>query len=283
MNRLIGFFLMAIVCSCQLQAGVLNKLVGSFKKQCAPPPSIKILIEHDVNCIPLELTGKYSLYDPYLHSAISSRFIGKCRPLQALNDGIKWGEAFPRLYQLKVTPDEPSSLMIVNGKTYEGSLYIYDIGGTISIVHELSIESYITHYLAGFPDYYLHPEVLAAVAIAARTNAYFAACNPKTNYWAINANQASYAGQEGAPMEVAQAVYATRHMIMSQTGVYDKIATPFPAQFDHLPAMSDVKQPQIAKIDLKEANQMAQSGAHAAQILARAFPGATIMLIYQNN
>jgi len=266
---------------CELQGGVWNNIVSNFRGETAPPPPcIRVLIEHDVQKVPFEVTGKYSLYDPYSNSHISSRFVGKCREIQAMNDGIKWGEAFPGIYQIKVVPDEVSSQIVINGNIYDGSAYIYDIGGTISIVNQLPIETYVSQFLAEFPGQDLHPEVLAAVAIVTRTNSYFLTLNLRNSFWAADATKIGYKGREIVPYEISQAVYVTRYMIMSRTGVYDKQATPFAAQFDHLSPGVPAKDLAVSKISLKEANEMAQNGAHAAQILARAFPGTTIMLMH---
>ncbi len=280
MIRLLLLLMTAMSFGCELEGGIWNNVVNNFRGQTAPQaPCMRILVEHDVNKACLEITGKYSLHDPYTNSHISSRFAGKCREIEAMNDGLKWGEAFPGLYQIKIIPNEATSRAIVNGKIYDGSIYVYDIGGAISIVNQVPIENYISNLLAEFPDCTFHPEVLAAVAIVARTNAYFITSNPKNDYWFVDANSTNYQGQRPVSYEMNSAIYSTRYMIMSRTGVYDKVTTPFAAQFESQSIGATVKDTEISKISLKEAQIMAEKGAHAAQILAQAFPGSTIMLM----
>lgn len=264
-----------------LQAGVWDNIVNKFRGETTPPPpSMRVLVTHDVEKVRVDVTGKYSLYDPYTESHITSRFVGKSRDIQAMSDGLKWGEAFPGLYQLRINPDEPTTLTRIDGDEYPGSIYVYDIGGTISIVNQVPIEDYIRCILADFPDNTLHPEVLAAVAIVARTNAYFQASNPKNTYWAVDATKVGYRGRYPVPREIQNAVNSTRYMIMSRTGVYEGVTTPFAAQFDNISPKGTTKDLEVSRISLAEANEMAKKGEHAAQILAKAFPSSTIMLMH---
>ena len=80
------------------------------------------------------------------------------------------------------------------------------------------------------------------------------------------------------PAAVQKAIKNTRYMVMSKTGTYEGIVTPFPAHWstkDQGKAKSD-----FSRITIAEAEEMAQKGSHAAKILDRAFPKTTIQLIY---
>lgn len=278
------FFLVFVPFGSSLEGGIWNDIVDNFKgKTAPPPPAMRVLVEHDIDKIRVDVTGKYSLYDPYTKAHISSRFIGKSRDIQAMSDGLKWGEAFPGLYQILIKPDDADALTRVDGKEYPGMVYVYDIGGTISVVNQISIEDYIRFTLASFPEKNLHPEVLAAVAIVARTNAYYQASNPKNTYWAVDGSKVGYQGKYPVPREIEAAVSATRYMIMSRTGIYEGMSTPFPAQFVNPKGESVPKDAEAAKITLAEANAMAEKGEHAAQILGRAFPNSTIMLMHYSS
>lgn len=267
-----------------LQAGVWDNITGYFKGRTQPePPNIRVLLLHDVEGAKLEVHGKYSLFDPYTQSHISSRLVGKSRYIQAFADGLKWGEAFPGLYQIMIKPEEDNTMTVINGREYDNLIYIYDIGGTISIVNQIPVEDYVRSVLASYQNKYLEPETLAALAIVARTNAYFQAANPKNTYWAIDAEKVGYQGITRISPQVNDAVKLTRYMIMSRTGIYEGIATPFAAQFDGLSAGQSSKNMEASKISLEEANAMAQRGEHAAQILAKAFPGSTIMLMHYSH
>ncbi len=263
-----------------LQAGIMDNVTSFFKRNNrSEPPSIRILIAHNIEGANLEIRGRYSLYDPYTNSHISSRFAGKSRYIQTAGDGLKWGESFPGLYQLKIEPASEKTITTINGYDYEGKIYIYDIGGTISIVNQVPIEGYVQSILLNYQDQNLEPETLAALAIVARTNAYFQSFNPKSTYWAVEAQKVGFQGYTFGGVALNDAVQQTRDMVMSVTGVYEKVATPFAAQFGNLPVEQSAKNIIISKLTLEEANQMAQKGNHAAQILAKAFPGSTIMLM----
>lgn len=277
--RTLLLFLAFLPFSSPVQAGMWDNITGYFKGRARPePPTIRVLLLHDVEGAKLQVRGRYSLYDPYTNSHISTRFAGKSRYIQTVNDGLKWGEAFPGLYQIKIQPDEELTTTVINNHEYEGVVYVYDIGGTISIVNQIPVEEYVRSVLTAYHNQHLEPEALAALAIIARTNAYFQASNPKNTYWAVDAEKVGYQGWVPASREIDDAVKLTRYMIMSRTGVYEGVATPFAVQFDAL-STGQARDIETSKITLEEANAMAQKGDHAAQILAKAFPGSTIMLM----
>jgi len=264
-----------------IEAGIWNRITDTFQGTQKPlPPSIRVLLIHDAKGVDLEVKGKYSLYDPYTGDYLSSRFIGKNRHIQGLSDGLKWGEAFPGLYQIKIKPDSSDTVTVIDGKNYEGETYVYDIGGTISVVNDVPIEHYVKAILAQYQEMNLDPEMLSALAIVIRTNGYYQAVNPKNTFWAVNAQKIGYNGDHPVSPSIEEALKVTRYMIMSQTGVYEGMATPFAAQFDaRTPGGDSARDARIAKLSLEQANELAQKGEHAAQILGKAFPGTTIMLI----
>lgn len=278
--------------SASVHAGVWDSIVNTFTITKPKAPSIRVLIAYDVEKATLEVKGKYSLWDPNEDKndpskkereiTLLPRFAGKIRDVEATHEGIKWGETFPGTYQLKVLSETPSTALFVDNKEYKGNLYIYDVEGSLGIVNQTPIEDYLRSILADYDQYHLHPEALASVAIAARTNAYFQANNPKNTYWAVDAKKVGFNGLSDVSPEINEAVRATRHMIMSSTGVYEKVATPFPSQFNTttIPATKDAV---VSKISLEEVNKMAKNGEHAAQILAKAFPNTQIMLLEYAN
>lgn len=271
--------------SAPLQAGVWDNITGYFKENARPEaPTIRVLLLHNAEKANLEIKGKYFLFDPYTNTHISTRFTGKNRDIQAVSDGLKWGEAFPGIYQLKIKPDEKmSSYSVIDGREYTGDIYVYDIGGTISMVNQLSVEDYLRSILSAYQNLNLEPEALAALAIVARTNAYFQAANPKNTYWAVDAEKVGYQGRVSSSQSIENAIKGTRYMIMSRTGVYEGMATPFAAQFEGLSEGQTIKDAEVSKISVEEALAMAKKGDHAAQILAKAFPGTTIMLMQYSN
>lgn len=263
------------------------------KKNEAAQPMVRVLVANNVDSVDLEVRGQYSLYDPFVRDSetgkekhgeeewISTRFAGKNRPVQMLDDGLKWGEAFPGQYQLKITLDKPESVALIDGKPYAGNLYIYGVEGKVSVINEVPMESYVYSVLSQCQvPTEGQPEALAALAIAARTNAYYQSINPKTKYWAVEANKTGFAGNcVPQNSDLKRAVDVTSHMMMSRTGVYEGVSTPFAAQFGPLQGGRSPKEVQEAKISFEEANEMANQGEHAAQILFKAFPGTTIILM----
>ena len=200
---------------------------------------------------------------------------------QAIGGGLKWGEEFPNLHQIKIVDDKPDSIIIINGHHYKGPIYVYDVQGNLSIVNKVPIEDYVISVLGTTIDEQLELETLCALAIVARTNAYYQALSPKNKYWAIDAQDINYQGFTRGTEEIDAATRLTKNMVMSRTGVYEGVILPFPAQFDHAALGQSEKNVIVSKISIQEANAMAKQGEHAAQILGKAFPGSIIMLMYQ--
>ncbi|MBA3723127.1 MAG: SpoIID/LytB domain-containing protein [Parachlamydiaceae bacterium] len=279
-SRIFLLFLTIVLFGSGLEAGLWDNLKNMYGKNKQEIPTIQVLLVHDVEGVNLEVKGKYSLYDPYAKSYISSRFVGKSKKMEALRDGLKWGESFPGLYQLRIQPDEASTYVIIDNDEYSGPVSIYDVGGTISIVNQLPIEEFVRDVLSNLPLNNWHPELVSALAIVARTNAYYQAANPRTTFWALDAKSVGFKGNpsENEQSNIAkEAVRLTRNMVMSRTGVYERVATPFPAELGPI-GSGQFKNAGISQITIDEANQMAKNGEHAAQILGKAFPGTTIML-----
>lgn len=265
------------------QADMWDSVKGFFsKKEAKEAPSIKVLVVHDQPGVILEVKGKYKIFDPNTSNYISSRFIGKRKFIQAVHDGIKWGEEFPGIYQLMIQPDEKGTTTIADGIEYHGPVFVYDIGGAISIVNKVKIEDYLSSILSQrYRNQQFQEEALAAIAIAARTAAYYRAQNPKSQYWDVDGKQTDYQGyaaiQGATPME--KAIRSTRFMVMSLSGSDQEQITPFLAEWNSQTEKAN-HHAVFSQISLAEANEMAKKGVHAAQILEKAFPGVRIELIH---
>lgn len=262
-----------------LQAGWMD----SFRKP-APvlPPTIKVLLVHDKPGVVLEVKGKYKIFDPHTGEHISTRFTGKRKFIQGLRDGLRWGEEFPGIHQLMIVPDESKTTTIVDGVEYRGPIFIYDIGGSISIVNQVYIEDYLSAILPP-PKNPQPEEFLAAIAIAARTNAYYRVENPKSQYFSVDGSKVGYQGIPSLDPTSAmeKAIKATRYMVMSRTPEQDGRVSAFLAEWsDNASSTGPLKEAIVSTINMTEAQAMAQKGDHAAQILAKAFPGMRIELIH---
>lgn len=282
MMRII-LFLIAVCSFGTIKADMIEAVQSLWSQPASPPaPIVKVLVIHDVEGVTLEIKGKYNLADPHTNKHISTRLVGKSQFLQVIPDGLKWGEEFPGVHQLEIIPAAADTQVLVNGAEYKGKVQIYDIGRSISVINQLPVEEYLAYLL---PEQYpqaLPDEVLAALAITARTNACYHALNPKSKFWGIDARQEGYKGyaaiDPNSPMQ--KALKATRYMVLSQTGTYERVVTPFAAQWEARPSGSPKAVNSLITID--EAVDMAKKGAHAANILEKAFPRATVQLIYKN-
>lgn len=262
-----------------LQAGIWDSIKSTFvASEKLEPPKIRVLIVHNVDAAVIEVKGKYNIYDPLKNNKLGSYFLGKSNLLQPLSGGLKWGEEFPGVYQINIIPDDPNITTLVDGIEYKGNLYVYDIGGRISIVNEVDIEDYVSSVLGSTIDKPLSEEALAAAAIAARTQAYRSSLTASNPFWHIEAKQSKYQGNgvTGRFKEVEKAIVATRYMVMSQTGAYDRVLTPVAVQI--IPSGKVTN-----SLSLAEAEALAQKGDNAAKILNRTFPNTTIQLTHNFN
>lgn len=279
-SKTCAFLLAAIFSTSHLQSSVLDDFVNYFWKEEPKPPTIKVLLAHDQPGVVLEVkNGRYKIFDPKTNTLITTRFTGKRKYVQAVNDGLKWGEGFPGIHQIVVTPDDPSSTTFVDGVEYKGSIYVYDIGGTISIVNEIDIEDYLKDTLAAQFETDALQEELAAIAIAARTNATFQAKKRQTSFWDVDAAQVGYKGftsSVGHGYAIKKAIDNTKYMILEKEGA------PFPAIWGTATGGKVNKEKaDFARITLYEAEELAKKGEDAAVILSKAFPETKIKLDFK--
>lgn len=178
---------------------------------------IKVLLLENVDGALVEVKGRgYKIYDPHTNNRLGTRFFGKRYYVQALKNGLKWGEFFPKTYQIMIEPDEPSTTLLVDGKEYKGSLYIYQVGDKVHVINELSLDEYVSSVLGTKINQAYAPEALAATAITERTEAFYRAWKNKDSYWHVRASEVGYQGYAAThrPYGVDEAVKKTKNMIM---------------------------------------------------------------------
>ena len=263
-----------------VEAGFLSNMRNIFVKHQHPVPSIDVLVVNDKPSAVVEVNGKYQLFNPHTKKLISKRYIGKKKVMQTDSSGLKWGEGFPGIFQLTIIPDDHTVSITIDGVEYNGNVTVYDIGGAISIVNRISIEEFLKSTLPGKYSEPMPEEAMAAISIVARTDAYYLSHNPKNKFWAVDAVQVGYEGKQSlhpsSPMDLA--INSTRHMVLSQTGAYEGKVTPFSAHWGD--GRNTHQSVSSSRITLYEAEDIARTGGHAAQILSKAFPGTHIELIY---
>lgn len=158
------------------------------------PKDIKVLLEEEVDEILLEANGPYYIFNPENGSRITSGLLGKRFIVRATQNGIKWGEEFPGVYQIKVVPRSKENNLLIGGIQYEGAVIIYAVGSKINVVNELPIENYVKCLLSPKFLFPLENEVMSAIAILARTDAYYEASKGGNAFWHVDAKDVGYIG-----------------------------------------------------------------------------------------
>jgi|ERR1700722_8582328 len=228
-------------------------------------PKIKVLLEKDVSSAFLEARGAFRVIRKDGGAILSSGKLGKRFVVHALQDGLRWGEEYPDVYQITVIPLASNSCLYVNGIQYKGAISIYHVRDNhVTIVNEVSIEDYVKATLSIQYEEIFPKEAMAALAIAARTEAYNRALQGQsiTRPWDVTAQDANYYGFGVTQRKngVEEAVDWTRYMVI------ESIKQNGSAQNVHLSSA--------------KADELAKKGFDAQKILKATFPhtkiGATI-------
>jgi stage II sporulation protein D len=179
--------------------------------------TIKILLEKDSEGVFLEARGSFVVYNPENGKKVSSGRHGKRFYCHPHSEGIKWGEDFLGIFQLQIEPTSPDTTFLVNGIQYRGAIAIYHVEDTISIINEVDVESFIKSILSENIQTSLPNNVLDAIAIIARTNAYYTALTNHEAFWHTTAKEVGYSGM-GLNLQnlaIDSAVDNTRHLVMT--------------------------------------------------------------------
>jgi SpoIID/LytB domain protein len=174
----------------------LSSFANEHKKifEVRKPENIQVLIEKDITGAILEVNGPYYIFNPEDGSRLSSGLLGKRFLVHGQNEGLRWGEQFPGIHQICLTPRSLNSTILVNGIQYSGSISVYQIDNKISIVNDINVEEYIKSILAPLFPFPLEKEVMASIAIIARTNAYYLISKGQNSFWDIDAKSVNYQG-----------------------------------------------------------------------------------------
>lgn len=189
----------------------------SIDMSAEKPATIKLLLEKGANGILLEAKGPYAIYNPENGKKESSGRWGKRFYLYPHEEGIKWGENFLGIYQLQVVPTSPETTFLVNGVQYRGAIEVYNIENTLSIINEVDVETYVKTILNERVSPTLSPNVLDAIAIIARTDAYYKALLNYDAFWHITKEEAAYHGNALIlqNLVIDRAVDNTKYLVMT--------------------------------------------------------------------
>ncbi|MCH9630596.1 MAG: hypothetical protein S4CHLAM37_05980 [Chlamydiia bacterium] len=181
------------------------------------PAMVKVLLLKDAEGALVEVKGTYQVYDPLAKKMVSSGVKGKRFFLYPHKEGIKWGENFLGIYQLKINAKGKDSSILVNGVQYQGNLEVFHVDNKVCIINEVDVESYLKSILTPrFADH-IHDVVTDALAIVERTNVYYQVLHNKDAYWHVDAKEVDYRGLAATMFNqnVDRAVDNTRFLVMT--------------------------------------------------------------------
>lgn len=256
--------------------------------------TIKVRIAHKIKSALLEVKGAYKVYKAKNGALLSFGHVGKRFVIHPMQEGLRWGEEYPDIFQIAIVPDDPDTTLYVDGIQYKGALYVYQSRNKISIVNEVDIEDYTKSLLGPLFDTALESEAMAALAITCRTQAYHQVitaekANLNQGLWHITREEAKYFGYgvTGSHNGVDEAVDSTWHIVMEQVspdrGMHSLPLT-FSAGWNSSGLMAQVGQisntrSASGQLSLNYAQDMAKKGHDAKRILYTTFPNTKISVV----
>ena len=184
--------------------------------QKSKPATLKVLLQRQTPEVVIEVKGRHYIYNPLDGTQLSSGINSKRFTASAQQYGIKWGENFPGCHQLRFVPGDSQSSILVNGIQYKGCIEIYLNDGKFNVINEVDVENYLKSVLSAEFQRPLNDEVMNAITIVARTNAYFQASRNAQAFWHISAEEVNYQGLAMlAKAHIDRAVETTRQAILT--------------------------------------------------------------------
>lgn len=183
-------------------------------------PKIRVLLEKDVNSVILESKGPYRIIRKDT-SEVLTYGGGKRFVVHAIQDGLRWGEEFPDIFQVSVIPASNETKLYVNGIQYDGAISVYHVqNNQITVVNEVAIEDYLksTLSISLKNEETINSAALSALVILSRTEAFLRASHSKAanRPWDIAAKEAKYYGfgiTQSHP-RIEQHIDKTRFMVV---------------------------------------------------------------------
>jgi len=179
---------------------------------------IKVLLEENLEGALIDVQGSYKVYNPEKNKVISSGSKGKRYYLQTTETGLKWGEGYPGIYQIRIEPNDSESSILINGIQYKGSIEAYNINSKIQLVNILDVEDLLISVLSEhFFSKKYHSITYDALSIIARTNFYHAVAKNSNPYWDLLASEINYCGyaSKGIHSDIERAIIATKNLILT--------------------------------------------------------------------
>jgi stage II sporulation protein D len=208
-----------------LQAAVMQ--LPTDISQHAKPATIRVLVGKQKNKIFLEAKGRHYVYNAASQILLSEESSTTKKWIQTNSHGLKWGELYPGVFQIRIVPADSNSTLLVDGIEYRGCVEIYDLKGKLYAINEVDIERYLKSVMTSQFPTELDEEVMDAIAITARTNAYYLACRQTDSFWHVESQDVGYQGCAVSMqnLHTNRAINSTRHMVMLYKGA------PFPTSW----------------------------------------------------
>lgn len=186
----------------------------------AKPATIRVLLKKECDGALVEVRGAYQVYDPKTGKRLSGGRSGKRFFMYPHDTGIKWGENFLGIYQLRITPQKEGTTFFIDGVQYKGTLEVYHAENLMTLINEVDIENYIKAILTPQFDAFYTDPVMEAIAIVARTDAYHRVLQNKEAFWHVNAKEVGFEGHAATLInpEIERAVDNTRFLVMTLEG-----------------------------------------------------------------
>lgn len=181
------------------------------------PATIKVLLYEMMEGAVVEVKGKFQVCNIEKNKYLSSGKSSKRFFLFPHPDGLKWGEVYPGVYQIRIVPISSETTTLINGIEYRGCIEVYNIEGKLHFVNEVDIESYIKSILS--TEFNTKPpiDVLDSISILARTNAYYISGKNYDRFWHVRAETSGYHGNANTLVHpyIDRSVDATKYLILT--------------------------------------------------------------------
>jgi SpoIID/LytB domain protein len=182
------------------------------------PATLKVLLHENKKKIIVEAKGPYQVCNPLNNFMLFKGSFSKSAVLTHEATGLKWGDLIPGTFHIRIVPTDSDTTILVNGIQYRGCVEVYDDQGSITVVNEVDVESYLRSTLTTQFKHETNREVLNAVAIVARTNIYHMLNkHQEFQLYHVRANDVGYIGY-GATLQnphLESAISSTRHAVMT--------------------------------------------------------------------
>ncbi|MFS8563248.1 MAG: hypothetical protein LVR00_02515 [Rhabdochlamydiaceae bacterium] len=195
--------------------------------QISKPATLRVVVAKEVPSAFLEVKGSHHIYNALDGSILSRGMLNKKHAVIAEEFGLNWGAKIPGIYQMRVVPLDGKTRILVNGIQYKGCLEIHAHEGKVNVISEVDVENFRKTTLPSYFDKALNPELMNAVAIVARTHAYYIAAKNKKKPFDLDGTTFDYQNNVLASHldYIDAAVDTTRHAMLTFKG------KPFPASW----------------------------------------------------